>query len=592
VPNDWLPWVLGVGVLLLYWVHYDRTLFQFNCVNRASALILGGDPTGGALHPDYLLAANRNVRLGNVSLVSPFFIAFGFVGPRLLYGIIGASLFLWGSRLGSTVLKRAWAGHLLGLLLALNPYVLAIPILDENLFACLATTIVLTGIAEDRVRGLWLGIVLGLLIGFRHLAVLLLPAVFWALRRRAIDKTVWRAVALPLALILGLWALHHQHTFGTVFAFESFEEYHADHAHSLLGMDFGFRGLLNWPFQDTLTRTPYNPYPTAILFPLWLLNRWGIVFLAFAPLGIWSLRQSALPGRVLAALVVPTWALLSVLGNWMQPNKMGILLVVMPAIALLVTAGLAHLVQHRLRPHGWIALGCTGALLALAQVGLARVDAPVDARVLTLEDPVRAERAEYLAWERDGLVRHNLWPDMSRVAEYSAWDPGRKWSDLWFDLTTAQGIHPAARPVPNGQNEQQTTVTLDWSAPLIGRSDWAKPTTQYVDWAPGPDRVFALPPVSWSKLHAFVAITTRPEQRTVHVFLEFDSLSLYPDWRTGPETRPIPLTQPTTTLRIPKGYLVVVTEVVADQYSRYYRWVWRTQGDVHQTDGPRTVFTN
>ena len=592
--NDWVMLTIGVGVFVLYLLHYDRTLFQFNCVNRAAALVLGVDPTGVPLDSEYLFATNRNVRLGNVSLVSPFFIAFGFVGPRLLYGLVGAALFAWGALLGQRVLKHRWAATTLGLVLALNPYVLAIPILDENLFACLATTVILASLAEGPNRGVWIGLMLGMLVGFRHMALLLVPAMLWALHRQGVQRSLWRALTITFGLIVGLWALHHQQTFGTPWAFESFKEYHVDHAHSLLGVDFGFRGLLNWPFHESLTRTPYNPYPTIILLPLWLMNRLGLALLAFLPIGVLALRSSNLPGRVLGAMVLPVWLLLSVMGNWMQPNKMGIALMVLPCILLPLVAGLEGLVGRWRRLTTWLPVVVSGVILAGIQVGLAHTQTPVDVRVYSLEDPVRVERPEYLAWERTHLVRHNVLPDWTRWSEYSRWEPVRKWDDLWFDLTTDQGISPTPRPshIPN-KTAETIAVTLDLSKPLVGRTDWARTSSETPHWAMDTnDTVFALPELSWSSLKGFVAITAAPGEGRVHVVIEFDTLNLFPDLQSAEPPQKRHLAQPSITLRLPVGTPVTVTEVVADHFSRYYRWTIDTRDGEASTHGPRVVFTN
>jgi hypothetical protein len=592
--TDWVMLAVAVAVFAVYLLHYDRTLFQFNCVNRAAALVMGVDPTGVPLDSEYLFAANRNVRLGNVSLVSPFFIAFGFVGPRLLYALVGAALFAWGALLGQRVLKHRWAATTLGLLLALNPYVLAIPILDENLFACLATTVILASLAEGTNRGVWIGLILGMLVGFRHMALLLVPAMLWALYRQSVQKSLWRALAITFGLIVGLWALHHHQAFGSPWAFESFKEYHVDHAHSLLGVDFGFRGLLNWPFHESLARTPYNPYPTIILLPLWLMNRLGLALLAFLPIGVLALRSSKLPGRVLAAMALPFWLLLSVMGNWMQPNKMGIVLIVLPCILLPIVAGLERLMGSWRRLTTWLTVVVSGVILASMQVGLAHTQTPVDARVYDLEDPVRAERDEYLTWERKHLVRHNVLPDWTRWTEYSRWAPKRKWDDLWFDLTTDQGISPTPRPshIPD-EAAKTLAVTLDLSQPLVGRSGWARASSEAPHWTlDANDTVFTLPELSWSSLKGLVAITTPPGEGHVHVVIEFDSLNLFPDLQATQSPQKKHLTQPSITLQLPIGTQMTVTEVVADHFSRYYRWTVDTRDGTATTEGPQVVFTN
>lgn len=595
---------IAVGVVFL--VHYDRDLFQFNCVNRAAALVLGFEG-----HPDwadveststYILAGNRNVRLGNACLVAPMFIAFEFVGPRLLYAWVGVGLFVWGVVLGRRTLGSRGAALALGLALALNPWVLQIPILDENLFACLAATVLLATLAERRPAPLWLGLIAGYLVGFRHLALLMLPAAIWGFSRRAPRRRDWLVFGAALAVVGALWALHHQRVFGSPLVFESFEEYHADHLHRFLGVEFGFRGLLNAPFHEHVVRTPYNPYPSGAMLVIWTLNRFGLLACALAPLGLWAMRREPLPPRLLLALTAPVLALLVVLENTMQPNKIGIVLMLLPCLVLAMVRGGALVWEQRRWPPFalWLAVAAT---LAGLQLALASWDAPADERVYTLEDPVRRERPEYVAWERQHLVRHNLFPDVARVAEYTAFEPGRKLADAAFDLTHREGIarrdRPAPLPAEAAGDPIRLVVTL--RAPLIGAEEWltVAAASDAPDWRLDPaagatKAAYTLPPLDWSELPARVGVLQRPSLGRVDVMLEFGAgFSTFGDLSpAGLPDASRALTAPRLVLEVPRGTRVRVTEVVADHFSRYYRWDVRTAPEVRVTLDPMVVFTN
>jgi hypothetical protein len=127
----------------------------------------------------------------------------------------------------------------------------------------------------------------------------------------------------------------------------------------------------------------------------------------------------------------------------------------------------------------------------------------------------------------------------------------------------------------------------------VGRTDWARTSSETPHWAMDTnDTVFALPELSWSSLKGFVAITAAPGEGRVHVVIEFDTLNLFPDLQSAEPPQKRHLAQPSITLRLPVGTPVTVTEVVADHFSRYYRWTIDTRDGEASTHGPRVVFTN
>jgi len=590
---------LALVVGLLFLVHYDRDLFQFNCINRAASLVLGATRAPDWATGTYILDGNHNVRLGNVCFVAPAFVAFDFPGPRILYAWIGALLFGWGVLLGRRVLSNPAAPLALGALLALNPYVLAIPIIDENLLACLLVTVLLAELAAKHRSAVWLGLVFGYLVGVRHITLLLAPGLLWAFHRGRPTRRRWLALVGATAAVGLLWAVHHQRVFGSPFVFESFEEYHRDFPHSFLGLEFGFRGLLNAPFNDRLVRTPYNAYPVFALMVLWVLNRFGLLLSALAPLGAWRLRDARPSTWVLVAAVTPLLAMLGVLENAMQPNKLGMILAVVPCLALAIVAGGEAVAAGGKRLV--IAWAVSVAVLAGIQLGLSKWDVPADARVYSLEDAVRVERPEYLEWERTHLVRHNLLPDMRRVAEYSPFEPARKLRDLVSDLTASTDITPNPRVLqpPLDANANPVLITLDLSKPLVGRDDWVSLAARRPDFRLSPvagrrKMTFALPQPMWSDLPARIAVAADPPAGTVQLVLEFGAPALFEDLLPETETTAgAPLAETSFTVAVPPRTRIIVTEVVADHFSRYYRW-WIT-ADPEKTrlsTEPTVVFTN
>ena len=595
-PGDGALLAVSAMTLLVYLVHYDRDLFQFNCVNRAAALVLGLDTDplrvlGPRTDLGYLLADNRNVRLGNAALVAPGFIAFGFVGSRLVYAWAGAMVAAAGGLLGRRLLGRsAWA-PLLGLCMALNPYLLAIPLVDENLFAFMLTTAILCEVADDRPSPAVLGVLLGLLLGVRHIGVLVVPGLLWLLRGRDLRTRGWALGAAVAAVTCVPWAIHHARVFGSVWAFESFEEVRTPIVHRLFGLDIPFRGLLNYPFTDTWVRTPFNPAPTIAMVPLFILNRFGLLACALTPFGVAALRGTRLPALRLGALALPLLGVISALESWMQPNKMGIPLLVLPALVLILVLGARRLARAR-RARPFLVYGLVVAGLAGAQLGLERWSVPEDARVYDLGEAFRRERPAYLAWEQAHLVRHNLLPDASRIFEYTPFQPGRKLRDLWLDLGRRE-LRRAPRPRPPA-SARRTVVELDLGQPLVGRSGWLRrvDAAPHWRWGDGP-RALRLGPLSWAELPAQVGVVPQTDDRVLQLIVEIGSPALFGDYAlaAGGEQASHRVQGPLVRLEVPDDVTVVVTDVIADEFSKYYRWT-APASDPGRTVGPRIVFTN
>lgn len=594
---------LALAVGTLYLVHYDRELFQFNCVNEASRLVLGESRPDVRVDTDYLLTGNANVRLGSVALVAPAFIAFDFFGPRLLYATTFALCFAIGVLIARRLkLSEPWA-IATGALLALNPWLGAIAIVDENLFGYTATSLLVLAALEDETPLVWIGLVLGFLLGIRHIALLMGGGIGLMLFRRKPPLRQLAGFGAVLALVCLLWATHHVRVFGTPFSFESFREYRAAHPHGLLGLEFTFSGLLNYPFHESFVRTPYNPYPTLLMVPLFGLNRFGVLGIALMLIGlVWLHRRSALDLPLVLLLSVPYVLLMAFLESWMQPNKMGIPLVVLPPLVVAIVCG----TRVVLRPPRWRLGVLVGLALALfgAQAALATWEVTPDERVYALEDAaIRRERAEYVAWERAHLVRHNPLPDLTRFAEYSPFEPARKLLDVWFDLTHAATIHPPKRPiVDRGAAPEMIRIELDLSRPLLGRAGWARqidsnPDDPVVRLDPARDEGYVAIQAGGKRLpwsdqpSVFVALPLAHED-TVHLVLEFSEDGLLDDVRDGGSPRDeVAFRRPRIVVELPRGATLRVTEVIADTFSRYYRWDLPT-APFEAPDEPRIVFTN
>ena len=489
----------------LFLVNYDRRHFQYGCINAVVMQALtpeaapvidpyeeGDGPKGhsgpegrdgpgpsdgpdrdGPRRPegpptmDLLDVHGTGQRLGTTAIIAPMVSLFDVFGFRLVYALLPTLCVLFGFRLVLRLTGRPRLAVACALLGVLNPYVMKIVILDENVMAFCFTTAALALLVErehDRGALVLAGVAFGAALGIRHidLPFALLAAVLIGWRPRAL--LLFGAVAFVAALPC---TLHHQATYGSIFAHEHFiDEVRGTTTHSLLGLfTFEYTGLLNWPFADHLVRTPYNPYPTALYYPLNVLAHLGTALGALAVLGAWRLvRTDRRLTLALAAWLLPQLGLLAVLENWMDPNKMGLIITLFPA--LVVTLGLGLAWVDRWRRAAVAAATC--AALSLLAIAAAHVHVKDDPRFYEKHPPVRPERVEYAEFERSLVTTGNPLPSLYFLQQYAPLRPVERLSMLAQDWTDRR----FRRPAPEVQNPDAAAVavTIDLSTPLIGRA--------------------------------------------------------------------------------------------------------------------------
>jgi len=424
---SWPLFVYLAFVAAAYLLSYDSALFdQERCVIRAGMLpyfdyLSQNPPVGfhGCLrcftdHNAFLLW-NGGQRMGPSVFVTGFAAVFGFPGFRILHAAFGLLTGWFGFHLGRRLFNDDRAAYLASALLALTPYALSIPLLDENIMALALGTALLFFLFEAPTEWAFAGVFLGLFLGIRHVGVLSLPAVLVAACRSSgirhyengwVARTFGRGrpasvIVLTLSTVAFCipWiVIHSTHIRGALQdgaigvrdLYESFASHPPSH-HSFLGISFEFRGLLSWPFTDVPVRSPYNGYPTLVSIPLTIIRSWGGLLLAFVPLGIvWARRR--IPGLAAAGILwtLVQLAMLGTMANWVQPNKMGVFLSFCQPIGLAIAAGivaLAEAIRSRRCAAATVSLGASlvttlvtlGVLTAFPLL-VSSYEAPVDER--------------------------------------------------------------------------------------------------------------------------------------------------------------------------------------------------------------------
>lgn len=432
--------VLTVAATGFFLAYYDADMFfEDSCIVRSSVAInahylrpqlaqpdgdLGEAPSPyitASMHAqagqrNTFLTHNQGQRLGPGILAAPLFALFEVFGYRVLYALQGLLLPGLGFALGALVLRRTWAAGLVAALLTFSPYALETRMFDENFLASIFGTLSLVLLLVRPAGPLLAGCAFGLFLSLRHTGVLLLPVIltYIALVPEGPRHATRRYLLGTLLFLLPELLLHAFLFASQGQVFEGAMD-RVPALHNLFGWEFKLPVLLNFPFVTEPLRSPYNPFPMLAMFPLDVVRRFGVLLIALVPLGLVHLfRTGKARAWLLVGWFVPMFAMLLVMSNWVEPNKMGVPATVLAPLVLAIIAGLVALADGGMtwrRRAAWLAGG-----LALPIVGvllLTRWDAPLDERVFatvptyhkvihTRDTVLRTEESpQYVAWEAD-----------------------------------------------------------------------------------------------------------------------------------------------------------------------------------------------
>jgi len=447
--------VSAVGVFA--YARYGGPLSTFTCSREAAEVAAG---VRGVV--DLLRGNVGDARLGNVGVMSGAAGLFGtfhllFVGLAMLTALSG---WVIGTRCGASCGHWRTASGWLGLTtLALNPWILSIPRVEENVLASSFAAIVVALAVVRRPPWLLLGAFFGLVFSMRHPLILAAPGIgllafFAAHRVRALAAVTSGALALSL-----VEHLHHKMAFGSVFAFESNPQF-PSLPYELFGREVSLRAMMNWPVYDNLVRTPHNPYPMLVGWWLHLADHLGLVLFSLALVGgMWMWRRQRLRAAMVTAWWVPVFAIVALQEAWDHPNKMGVLTMILPAWAAMSAAGVDALsTQRKATIVAWAAV-----LLAswAAVAGVRSWHVPADGRYYSRYSLPEHESATWVAYARDVATSIAPWPDFGRTERHVPLIDGEKVSPEnyeptwgWFDRELLG-------------NETPVTLELDLSAPLF-----------------------------------------------------------------------------------------------------------------------------
>ncbi len=408
-PGDRVALGLAAGVFALFFVGIDGQAHTPWCFYEPADQLMQGPPTDV---PSPLLELGTYERLGNVALNLVPYGLFRAAGPRAASGLFAALMMLSVTALARRAAGPTWAGLAAAVALVLTGDVFGSEVVNVNVIAAwLAAVFLLLLHPAYGATPVFRTAAAALLFGSRYLTLLGMgAAVFVLLRDRAEGESAG-ATARRLAGHAALFALlslpvhvFHLATMGTPLLYRAWEEYGAQ-PHGLLGFDFTLHTMLNAPLYGDLVRTPFNPFPMWIGWPVHVVGQWGALGAALILLGGGVLVARSQRDRTWIAwalYTIPVALFLGIQENWMQPEKMTIGLVLAPLFAAALAAALAWLAGGGVRLAAGALVGIT--VIAGCWLGgraLERASFPEDPRYRAEYPALRGETDAFHGFVRD-----------------------------------------------------------------------------------------------------------------------------------------------------------------------------------------------
>lgn len=453
--------ILALLFLILFLARYDQKTFNYYCINEESTKLVWGTNLGdesfskeNAKHN--LLYEINDVRLGGVTVVSGFISLFNWFGARLLYALMMTLIPLFCFLITQKIFKN-FILSTSSMFLILLPSLFNLQLSDGNIIALMISLLMVYLILKRANYGM-IGAIFGLLIGVRHIAVLfIIPILFWLYfekerKRKLINFSVWATIAsLP-------WLIHHQLAFGNIFAHEIIYQF-GPNLHQFLWWKFNFNGLLNYPFYNYIVRTPYNAFPTFLLFPATLIKDLGLIIIAFTLLGFVYLFYKKRKLAILLILwFVPLYLLLSVQENWLQPNKMNYIITIFGPLIIWCIAGIKWLFsdyRNKLKICLFIVFIILGGTFIKT---IQFIDTPEDQRLYEEYPTLVKETKGIYSFEKEKYNQINLLPSFKKSPYniegliYNLKYPKKAFNSYPEQIVKAEGSHE---------------VRIDLSEPLI-----------------------------------------------------------------------------------------------------------------------------
>jgi len=338
---------------------------------------------------------------GNALFTAGAWPLFGMAAFRVLYATTGVLLFIFVYLLLIRAKIHPLAAGAAGLFAAFNPYSLSVEVLDRNQLSFMLSAVLFYTVQAFPKKNLlhgWLwGLAAGVGLRFLHLTLLAPVIVLYLWRKAKWSDYAWLllggvvafAFNVPHLPYQGLHALGETDSFWTMLA-----------AAVTVG-----------------ARTPLVPYPNGIYYPLNLLNHWGIVVSALTLFGLGAAfvrdRRQAV---ALLLIILPIYLVLAAQRDWLENDKLRIILMGLLPLSLFLGEGLAALFVRQRRLLRWGLFAAAVGVTVAAQWGLARVDGSPDERTYVRKPVYQRETPAFVAFYRGQFAARQWLPNYRRLA--------------------------------------------------------------------------------------------------------------------------------------------------------------------------------
>ena len=369
------PATFAAGRPCVFTDQNDQPVHQYKLRQRLPHDLVG-EGTYGIVSKDQRIGAG-------ITFTVPYLV-FGAAGFRVMYAGFGALAFLLSFAAGRRLFGGQMLPAVLGLVVAVNPFMLSMNRLNANFISVTVMMGIMALLLQERPRWLLIGLIYGALGGIRNEAIMLVPAGLLLLLSTRNGR---RGIIFFLAgAVTGIapYLAWNKYAFGKALIhasqFSDFEGWRPMFKHSLLGWEFEFNGLFNWPFHDHLVRTPHYPFPTYLTLPLTLILCFGVVLSALAIIGLWAQwRTDRRWFCFLALWITCCLGLFLFQENWEEPKTtFGALNI--PPLGVFMVRGIQWIAQRPRCWKRWAALAVTVLALEGAILGARSVEVPVDER--------------------------------------------------------------------------------------------------------------------------------------------------------------------------------------------------------------------
>lgn len=298
--------------------------------------------------------STKDQRIGAAIFYSIPYLLFDDIGFRMFYSLIGGVIFVLGFLISRKLGFDIFMNYVSGFIFALSPYVLNANRLNPNLLAMAIISFMIYLSILKKKNWLLLGIMLGILGGIRNVALILVPAfVFLFFYDNIRNISNYRKFfGKGLLFVLGAFIMILPVLLWNNFAFGNVLEHPTQYPglygfrptfeHEILGYQFEFNGLLNYPFADDVVRTPHYPFPTFLTLPFLIINSLGILLFSASFYGVLRLWKRRELFWFLILLFLPFYLFLSFQENW-EDVKSTFILMILPSLFIFVIFGVNYL---------------------------------------------------------------------------------------------------------------------------------------------------------------------------------------------------------------------------------------------------------